>query len=418
LPDSKATGRASQRRPTPRPPQSAARGLLRRGELRALGGILARRGEPAWIVGGAPRDLALGRTVFDVDVAVASDPRPLAGELEARGLGRCVLLSDSSPVVYRVAGRREIDLAQLEGPSIEQDLARRDFTVNAMALEIPGGAWLDPFGGLKDLRARRLREPRPGNFREDPLRVFRAARFLATHRLRPDAATSRAAAEAAPALASVAPERLKTELSRLLEADLAAPALRWAARSGALAPALGVPAPDVRRLRSTLGRLDEVTIRRLEPASRRRLRLALLAEGLDRSPAATSRWLLERRFSREEALAVSLLQELVARARQARGDRDAWAWVRDAGADAPAALTLWRVLRPRERAQAGTLSRRSRRARRGPAIRGTDLLSWLGLAPGPRVGELLRDVEIEILRGAVTTRREARRWLSDRIPRG
>src|SRR5262249_20679253 len=137
---------------------------------------------------------------------------------------------------YRVAGRREVDLARLEGASIEQDLARRDFTINAMALEMPGGKWLDPFGGLEDLRARRLREPRPGNFREDPLRVFRAAGFLATHRLGPDAATSRAAREVAPALAGVAPERLKTELSRLLDADRTAPALAWAARVGALHP--------------------------------------------------------------------------------------------------------------------------------------------------------------------------------------
>src|SRR5262249_35905094 len=163
--------------------------------------------------------------------------------------------------------------------------------------------WLDPFGGLEDLRARRLREPRPGNFREDPLRVFRAARFLATHGLRPDAATSRAAREVAPALAGGAPERLKTELSRLLDADRTAPALAWGARVGALAPALHVSASDARRLRSALRRLDAPSIRRLEPGTRRRARLALLADGLGRSPAAALRWLLARRFSREEASA-------------------------------------------------------------------------------------------------------------------
>src|SRR5262249_55057718 len=153
------------------------------------------------------------------------------------------------------------------------------------------------------------------------------------------------------------------------------------------------------------------------PGTRRRARLALLADGLGRSPAAALRWLLARRFSREEASVSARLLELVARAREARGEPKSWAWVRDARADAPAVLTLWTVLRPREKARAATLLRRSRRARREPAIRGAGLLGWLDLAPGPRSGELLKEVEVEALRGAISTRREARRWLSERVLR-
>ena len=69
------------------------------------------------------------------------------------GFGRAVFLSRDrpGPRVFRVAGKRPLDLAELEGGSIEADLARRDFTANAVALALPGGQLLDPFGGIADI---------------------------------------------------------------------------------------------------------------------------------------------------------------------------------------------------------------------------------------------------------------------------
>ncbi|HLN57786.1 MAG TPA: hypothetical protein VK416_04450, partial [Thermoanaerobaculia bacterium] len=133
------------------------------------------------MVGGAARDLQLRRAVAEVDAAVSGDVEILARAMEDAGLGRAVPLSRSPPRVFRVAGKREVDLAEIAGASIEQDLKRRDFTVNAMAFDLATRQWLDPFGGLKDLAGGRLRAVSAQNLAEDPLRVLRAARFLATH---------------------------------------------------------------------------------------------------------------------------------------------------------------------------------------------------------------------------------------------
>jgi tRNA nucleotidyltransferase/poly(A) polymerase len=126
----------------------------------------------AWIVGGALRDRALGRAVSEVDLAVSGDAERVADALESRGFGRAFLLSaDRSPRVFRVAGRRRLlDVAEIEGGSIETDLARRDFTVNALAFDLATGTLLDPFHGLGDLDRRRLTMVAEKNLADDPLR--------------------------------------------------------------------------------------------------------------------------------------------------------------------------------------------------------------------------------------------------------
>ena len=108
-------------------------------DLALLRRIVVRRGGRVWIVGGALRDLALGRDAPEVDVAVDGDARAIAEEMESRGHGRAVFLSgDRTPRVFRVAGRRRtVDVAEIEGGSIETDLGRRDFTANAMAACAP-----------------------------------------------------------------------------------------------------------------------------------------------------------------------------------------------------------------------------------------------------------------------------------------
>ncbi|HEY6221049.1 MAG TPA: hypothetical protein VIX13_00805, partial [Candidatus Eisenbacteria bacterium] len=352
--------------------------------------------------------------VLEIDVAVSGDAEALAREMERAGLGRSVPLSSRAPRVFRVAGRREIDLAELEGASIEGDLARRDFTVNAIALGIPAGVWLDPFGGIADLAARRLRVVRAANLLDDPARVLRAARFRATHQLRPDAATSLACRRAAKALSGVAPERLRVELVKLLEAERAAPALAWAASVRALAPALGA-SPAARRLVRSLPVLDRQSIRQLAPPARRRTRLALIAAALGLSPSEASRWLASRRYSRKESADVGTLLGLLRQARGARSDYQKWSWVREAGPRAGEALALLALLNPRERTRARALRNRAERASRSLRVRGSDLLDWLGIPPGPRVGALLRELELESLRGGIRTRREARSWLRNRI---
>lgn len=365
------------------------------------------------------RDALSRRPVLDTDATLSAGLDRIARALEAAGMGRAVPLSESNPRAIRIAGRRTLDLIQAEGGSIERDLARRDFTVNALALDLSTGALLDPHGGREDLRRGRLRLLSEENLAEDPLRTLRAARFIATHGLRPDGATERACRSHAAGLSAAAPERVMVELRRILEAPRSVPALRWAARNGVLGPALGIPL-DLRaasRLSRRLAALDSPAVRRETPEARGLLRLASLSAAFALSPGAAGGWLRALRQSRDLAGEIARLRELAEAARRARGDDAAWTWVRDAGARWRNALLLLRILHSGSGPVARRLSRRARRARRRPRIRGADVLAWTGVPPGPRVGDLLARMEVEVLRGRVRTRAAARQWLLGKAPR-
>lgn len=394
-------------------------GLRRRTPLAAFRRAASRRGREAWIVGGAIRDACLGVVPLEIDVAVSGDADLLAQDLERAGVGRAVFLSRDrpGPRVFRVAGRRPLDIAEIEGGSIAADLARRDFTVNAVAVPFHGGAILDPFGGLADLSRRRLRCVRAENLLDDPLRALRAARFLASHGLSPDRATLDAARRAAPGLAGVAPERIATELARLLGSPAAAPALRWAARAGLLPAALGFELSAARAfgLARSFRALDDRATRRLPEPRRRRLRLAFLAGRLGLSEGQTRRWLQERRWGRREADAAALLNALAAAAGAISMRRDAWRWVVGAGPLAADAAHLAARTGAAARRRAPLLARLARTPRRRLAVNGGDVMRWLSLPPGPMVGALLAALEVSAAAGEVKNRREARDWLSGQV---
>jgi poly(A) polymerase len=198
----------------------------------------------AWIVGGALRDELLGRPVRDVDVAVAGDPAPVARAVAGRLGGPVFRLSEAFGA-WRVIDRRGgqvWDFSPLQGETIEEDLRKRDFTVNAMAREVHGfegpglgaGDLIDPLGGRADLEARVLRVLGPGTYERDPLRPLRLARFAAELGFEPDPETERLTAAAAPRVASAAGERVFAELRRLVIADGALAGVGLADRLGLL----------------------------------------------------------------------------------------------------------------------------------------------------------------------------------------
>jgi putative nucleotidyltransferase with HDIG domain len=177
-------------------------------------------GAEAWLVGGVVRDRILGRATKDVDLAVAGDV-----EAAARTLGRAaraaVFPLSEEFGGWRVVGRDgawQADLSPLTGATIEDDLAQRDFTVNAIAEPLGGGEPVDPTGGVADLAARRLRMVSGSSFARDPLRVMRLPRFACELELTVDAGTRAAAAEEAARLRDVAQERVFAELRRVVGA--------------------------------------------------------------------------------------------------------------------------------------------------------------------------------------------------------
>jgi poly(A) polymerase len=203
--------------------------------------IEALAGWRAWVVGGTLRDELLGRPVTDVDLAVTGDAEGAARAVADAVQGPVFRLSEAFGawrVIDRRAGR-VYDLSPLHGESIEADLARRDFTVNAMAREVGGsGELIDPHGGRADLEARVLRVLGADAYESDPLRPLRLARLAAELGLVPEPETERLTRAAAPRVTDAAPERAFAELRRLIKADGVLGGLALADRLGLLGAVL------------------------------------------------------------------------------------------------------------------------------------------------------------------------------------
>jgi poly(A) polymerase len=196
----------------------------------------ALRGRPAWIVGGTVRDELLGRPVTDVDVAVAGEAEAAARAVARAVRGPVFPLSErfgAWRAIDRDSGRT-YDVSELQGETIEEDLSRRDFTVNAMARPLDGEEVTDPHGGRRDLEDGTLRLVSPEAYDADPLRPLRLARFAAELGFTPDADTERLTRTAAARVSEASPERVFTELRRLIVAPGALPGLELADRLGLL----------------------------------------------------------------------------------------------------------------------------------------------------------------------------------------
>jgi len=193
-------------------------------------------GHRVFLVGGIVRDLLLARDLgpdADIDLTTDATPDqiktavgPVVDALWTQGerfgtigvkLGdRIVEITTHRAESYAPDSRKpEVSF----GTNIEDDLARRDFTVNAMALELPSPELIDPFGGAADLAANRLRTPLDPevSFTDDPLRMLRAARFIAGYGLEPDAELVAAVRANAHRLDIISAERIRDELDKLVQ---------------------------------------------------------------------------------------------------------------------------------------------------------------------------------------------------------
>ncbi len=192
-------------------------------EVLEIARVLEEAGYEAWCVGGALRDALLGDPHSDFDLATSAPPEEvqrLFRRTAAIGVKHgTVGVIDRKRVMHEVTTfRRDVETdgrhAVVEyGASLEEDLARRDFTINAIAYHPLRAEWRDPHGGQRDLAARVVRavgDP-AARFREDYLRILRAIRFASRFGFTIDAATWRAAREAAPGLGRLSAERVRDE---------------------------------------------------------------------------------------------------------------------------------------------------------------------------------------------------------------
>jgi len=218
-----------------------ADGLARLGALaenpvvRTLAEAFDEAGFELAVVGGPVRDALLGRETHDLDFTTSASPdeilaivKPVAsahwdigrafGTIGARVRGEQVEITTYRADSYDGVTRKPtVEF----GDSIDGDLVRRDFTVNAMALQVPAVKLVDPTGGVEDLVAGVLRTPADPrvSFGDDPLRMLRAARFSAQLGFTVEEDTERAITELRETLTIVSPERVQSELVRLMQTD-------------------------------------------------------------------------------------------------------------------------------------------------------------------------------------------------------
>lgn len=227
-------------------------------EVSVLGQAFSAAGHRLFLVGGIVRDQLLDHPLdasSDIDLTTDAHPveikrivAPLADDLWTQGErfgtigmrtgGRDFEITTHRAESYAGESRKpEVSF----GNDIEVDLSRRDFTVNAMAIEVPDGDLVDPYGGADDLAAGRLRTPLDADvsFSDDPLRMLRAARFAAKYDLEPDDRLVASAISLHDRMQIVAIERIGVEVRRLLGIDEVGPGLRFLADTGVLAEVLG-----------------------------------------------------------------------------------------------------------------------------------------------------------------------------------
>jgi poly(A) polymerase len=200
-----------------------------------LGRLFARHGHQLALVGGPVRDVFLGRSPGDFDLTTDARPERVleitsawADSAWSVGIAFGTVGLRKGNAVFEITTYRSERYATESrkpevhyGTSLEDDLLRRDFTVNAMAARLPQHELVDPFGGLRDLAGHVLRTPgRPqDSLNDDPLRILRAARFVAQLGLTPVPELREAMAELAPRLPIVSAERIAGELSKLMLAS-------------------------------------------------------------------------------------------------------------------------------------------------------------------------------------------------------
>jgi poly(A) polymerase len=200
-----------------------------------------------YIVGGPVRDGILDRPCHDWDF-VCRHARKFAQSLSRRLQATFVVLDDQNRI-YRVVlpDKVTLDFAEIQGKSIDEDLSRRDFTINAMARRFPNGSIIDPFGGQKDLKGKKIRAVSEKAFKDDPLRLLRAFRFQAQFNFNFEPKTFRWIAHHAHLLPKVSAERIREELLRLLKQPHSVGTLRLMDRAGLLSEIF----PEVEACRRT-----------------------------------------------------------------------------------------------------------------------------------------------------------------------
>ena len=171
----------------------------------------------AYIIGGSIRDLLLDRSPTDYDLAVTGNPKKIAENIAKNISGRWIEMGKPGQTIIRVVSNDHIiDITSLNGASIEDDLKKRDFTINAVAYDLSSREIIDCLGGLRDLADKKVRMVSVDVFKKDPIRLIRAYRIAAYLNFEIESQTASRISADAELIHHSAGERIREEIFKLL----------------------------------------------------------------------------------------------------------------------------------------------------------------------------------------------------------
>jgi tRNA nucleotidyltransferase (CCA-adding enzyme) len=389
---------------------------------------------PVYLVGGAVRDALLGRRshYFDLDFVMLARAVKTARKIADRTKGGFVLLDAERQIARVVFAGGTVDFAQAFGGSLEEDLHRRDFRINAIACNPFTGEIIDPLDGQTDLRLGLLRMISRSNLEDDPLRLLRAYRQAAQLGFAIEPETLQAIRELAPLLSRVAVERVRTELGYLLSNNNGVPWICKGCEDGlfsiwfasaidrfdiltkidSCAADLAAIYPELER---EFGRSIRDTIKTPLLAIGK---LAILANS---DPTIAETELLRLKYSNAEIKsAIELLKYLPQLQAQPIAEmslREQYFLFRDVGIVFPilAVLAMAAGIAVEEIAllinrylDAGDIV-----AHPTQLVSGNELMESLNIPRSPRIGQLLMEIQLARVEGRIATREDALKLASD-----
>jgi len=390
----------------------------------------------ACLVGGAVRDALLGRQAdyLDLDFVVPHDAVKVARKLASHYKAGFVVLDEARQIARVVFDTATVDIAQQEGETLETDLYRRDFTINAIAYNPQTQQIIDPLQGVADCRAGIIRMVSPANLQDDPLRLLRAYRQAAQLGFTIESTTQSTIRQLAPLLANIAAERVQVELNYLLQSPQGTPWLTAAWQDQLLhhwfpdtnaENFTQIAATD--NAASVLAQTWQTLASQLKtPVSGKSLSwlsLAKLANLLPSEVEPAEAQLLQLKYSRAEIRAVLImiqyLPQLLSHVTSPMSLREQYFFFQNVGLVFPALAVLAiaegvsvesitplmnRYLNPEDQVAHPT-----------PLVTGHDLMQQLKLPPSPQIGELLTEIQIARIEGKVSTRDEALEFATQRL---
>jgi tRNA nucleotidyltransferase (CCA-adding enzyme) len=374
------------------------------------------------LVGGALRDALLNRKreYLDLDFVVPDRAIAIAKQIAKDYRAGFVVLDREREIARVVFPNGTVDIAQQEGDSIDKDLGRRDFTINAIAYDLETEELIDRFGGLQDLENKLLRMISQANLEDDPLRLLRGYRQAAQLDFAIEATTRSTIRSIASSIERVAAERVNTELGYLLVSKSGSKWIEAAWQDGLLQPWLKKVSQEKIQ---QLAKIDR-SIQTLQHKKAGLIldfcwclsiaKLVCLVSGI---PTEAEAELLKLKYSRAEIRAVTTAVKQLLQFQQLptlMSLREQYFFFLDVDGVFPILAILavakgvdWQIIEPLcDR----YINPQDLVAHPQPLVTGNDLMQALNLKPSPKIGELLTKIQIARIEEKISNADEAIAW--------